>query len=106
MKRVGLIYGAIIIAGLLSGSAALAQQLPSASPGATCSTPGVAATYGENGMLICTASLIWKPAIPASTPSNDGGLVSTASQRLGRAIAMVIDGAAQFVRDVLSPSSN
>lgn len=106
MKRVGEIHGAIIIAGLLSSSAALCQQLPSASPGATCSTPGLAATYGDNGMLICTASLTWKPALPASTPSNDGGLASEANQRLGRAMAMVIDGAAQFVRDMLSPSSN
>lgn len=106
MKRVGPPHVAIIVAGLLSGSAALAQQLPSAAPGATCSTPGAAATYGENGMLICTASLTWKTAIPASTPSNDGGLVSAASQRLGRAMAMVIDGAAQFVRDVLVPRSN
>ncbi len=106
MNRVGLIHVAIIVAGLLGGTAAFAQQLPSAAPGAACSTPGIVATYGENGMLICTASLTWKPAIPASTPSNDGGLVSAARQRLGRAMAMVIEGAAQFVRDVLSPSSN
>ncbi|MGF6603262.1 hypothetical protein P3T23_008016 [Paraburkholderia sp. GAS448] len=104
--RVGPIRGALIIATLLTGSAASAQQLPSASPGGTCSTPGVAATYGDNGMLICSASLTWKPAITASTPSNDGGLVSTVGQRIGRAMATLVDGTAQFVQDMLSPSSN
>ena len=106
MKRVSLIHGAIFIATQLSGSAALAQSLPAASPGAPCKAPGMAATYGDNGMLICTASLTWKAALPASTPSNDGGLVSTVSQRLGRAMATVIDEAAQFIRDMLSPISD
>ncbi len=57
-------------------------------------------------MLICSASLTWKPAITASTPSNDGGLVSTVGQRMGRAMATLVDGTAQFVHDMLSPSSN
>lgn len=106
MTRVGPIVGALIIAALFNGAAASAQQLPSASPGATCTTPGAAATYGENGMLICGASLTWKPAITASTPSNDGGLVSTVVQRMGSAMATLVDGTTQFVHDMLSPSSN
>jgi hypothetical protein len=106
MTRVGPIGGALIVALMLTGGSARAQQLPSASPGGTCSTPGIAATYGENGMLICSASLTWKPAITASTPSNDGGLVSTVGQRMGRAMATLVDGTAQFVHDMLSPSSN
>lgn len=106
MKLVGFTYVAIIIGAQMSGGAALAQSLPSASPGGTCSRPGMAATYGENGMLVCTASMTWKAAIPASTPSNDGGLVSAASQRVGRAMATVIDGAAQLIRDMLVPNSN
>lgn len=106
MRRVRLIRSAIFIAALVGGSVALAQTLPSASPGASCNTPGMAATYGDNGMLICSASLTWKAAIPASTPSNDGGLVSTVSMRMSRAMATVVDGAAQFVRDMLSPTSD
>lgn len=106
MTRVARISGAVIIAAMLAGGTATAQQLPSASPGGTCSTPGLAATYGENGMLICSASLTWKPAIIASTPSNDGGLVSTVGQRMERAMATIVDGTAQFVHDMLSPSSN
>ncbi|PNE59615.1 hypothetical protein A8H39_00255 [Paraburkholderia fungorum] len=106
MTRVGPIRGAFIVTAMLIGSVASAQQLPSASPGATCSTPGVAATYGENGMLICSASLTWKPAITASTPVNDGGLVSTVGQRIGSAMATLVDGTAQFLHDMLSPSSN
>ncbi|UIF89444.1 hypothetical protein [Cupriavidus sp. UYPR2.512] len=106
MKRVRMIHSAIFIGALVSGSAAFAQTLPSASPGAPCKTPGMAATYGDNGMLLCSASLTWKAALPASTTSNDGGPVSTVSQRMGRAMATVVDGAAQFIREMLSPASD
>lgn len=106
MTRVARVSSAVFIAATLASDPASAQQLPSASPGAACSTPGSAATYGENGMLICSASLTWKPAITASTPSSDGGLVSTVGQRMGRAMATVVEGTVRFVRDMLSPSSN
>lgn len=85
---------------------ASAQTLPSAVPGAPCTTPGIAATYGANGMLLCSASLTWKPAIRASTPTNDGGLVSVVGQRMNRAMASIVDGTAQFVHGMLAPSSN
>lgn len=98
--------GAIFITAMVICAVAGAQSLPSAAPGAPCATPGIAATYGANGMLLCSASLTWKPAIRASTPTNDGGLVSIVGQRMNRAMASIVDGTAQFVHDMLSPSSN
>ncbi len=98
--------GAIFITAMVICTVACAQTLPSAAPGAPCATPGIAATYGANGMLLCSASLTWKPAIRASTPTNDGGLVSVVGQRMNRAMASIVDGTAQFVHDMLSPSSN
>ncbi|WP_321817012.1 MULTISPECIES: hypothetical protein [unclassified Paraburkholderia] len=68
--------------------------------------PGEAATYGVNGMVICSASLTWKEVITASNTSGDGGVVATVGQRLNRAMATVVDGAGDFLKTLVSPNSD
>lgn len=100
------ICGAALIAATSCASAAADHELPSASPGGTCKVPGEAATYGVNGMLVCSASLTWKSAITATTPTYDSSVVSTVGRRLNRAMAAVVDGAGDFLKTLVSPSSD
>lgn len=73
-----------------------------ATPGGSCSTPGAAARYGVNGVVMCSAAGKWVLAMQPSPSSGENGVSEMVTARLGAAMKTVVDQTGDFVHSMLT----
>ncbi|WP_321935518.1 hypothetical protein [Paraburkholderia sp. J8-2] len=89
---------AVFIGVALPGMSAAADG----TPGGSCTPPGTAARYGENGVLMCSVNGIWVVAMKSSESGDDSGAAAMATDHLAAAMQVVMDQVTGFVHSMLS----